>query len=177
MHAESILSVIQMQLAQPLAHNIIADILVNWEEELYEVDESIGQVHICIDAFGPRDNNIPVMSITTRDGTASGGTQGDFNPKPSPDQFSFTSVNLSRMCTNIAIVNDNHLENTTETFFVDLSFACGGPDSRAIVLPTTEVTIQDNDGRCCLVFRYTYCVNIILLPLPLFRNHNWIFGP
>ena len=165
MHAESMLSVIQLQLPQLwaqlfIANNIIADILVTWEQDLYEVHESIGQAHICINVFGVRDIDVPIMSITTRDGTASGGTQGDFNPKPSPDlvQFSFTSVNPSRMCTNIAIVNDNHLENTTETFFVDLSFACGGPDSRAIVLPTTEVTIQDNDGRCCLVLGTTIVI-------------------
>ena len=129
----------------------MAEILVTWEQDLYEVNETIGQVHLCVNVFGLFDINIPPLSITTRDGTASGGIQADFIPTPSPDQVSFTISNLSRMCTNITIVNDNHLESTTENFFVNLSFACSEPQSRVIVLPTTEVNIQDNDGRCCIV--------------------------
>ena len=125
---------------------------MTWEQDLYEVDESIGQVHLCVKVSGRFDINIPPLSITTMDGTASGGIQGDFIPTPSPDQLSFTISNPSRMCTNITIVNDNHLESTTENFFVNLSFACTEPQSRVIVPnSTTKVTIQDNDGRCCLV--------------------------
>ena len=128
---------------------------MTWEQDLYEVDESIGQVHLCVNVSGPLNVNTPLLSITTRDGTASAGNQGDFIPKPSPDQLSVTiSSNSNRICTNITIVNDNNLENTIESFSVDLSFACGDLEtlSRTIVLPnSTQVTIQDDDGKGCLI--------------------------
>ena len=94
---------------------------------------------------------LPALVIVTRDGTASqigSNIQQDYITTTTPNEFIFSSTNMGSVCTNIAIVSDNLLEQTIEDFFADLVFAAGSEPDRVIVSPaTTEVDIIDDDSK------------------------------
>lgn len=127
--------------------------MIGWEEVLYEVSESVGQASVCaVVVQGSLAVTLPELNIVTRDGTATRGgvigVQQDYISQPTPGQFVFSSAGPSRMCTNIAIVDDSLLELTTEDFFADLSFNVGEEPGRVRISPaTTEVDIIDNDRK------------------------------
>ena len=130
-----------------------AVVVIGWEEELYVVDESVGQAQLCASVReGSLAVTLPSLNIATRDGTASQGGPGvlqDYIPTPTPDQFVFSVANKVRMCTNTPIVDDILLELTIEDFFADLSFTAGEEPDRVTIMPrTTEVDIRDSDRKC-----------------------------
>ena len=131
----------------------LAVVVIGWEEELYEVDESIGQAQLCaIVRESSLAVTLPPLNIATGGETASEGGLGlsqDYIPIPTPDQFVFSVANKVRMCTNTPIVDDILLELTIEDFFADLSFTAGEEPDRVTIMPrTTKVDIRDNDGKC-----------------------------
>ena len=159
---------------------LLADVVIGWERERYEFDESAGQSRFCASVLeGTLAVILPELNIVTRDGTASRGglgVQQDYIPMPTPDQFVFSSTNMGSMCTNIPIVNDNVLEQTIEDFFADLFFAIGSEPDRVTISPlTTEVDIIDNDSKCgshCAVYINTNFNSVSLFS----RHHYWIPG-
>ena len=129
-----------------------AVVVIGWEEELYVVNENVGQAQLCaIVHEGSLAVTLPSLNIVTRNGTASpgNGVPQDYIPTPTPDQFVFSAADMGRMCTNIPIVDDLLLELTIEDFFADLSFTAGEEPDRVTIMPgTTEVDIRDNDRKC-----------------------------
>ena len=135
-----------------LIPNLPAEIVLGWVQDLYSVNEDVGQARLCAGIlFGSLAVALPQLNVATRDGTASrggGGVQQDYIPTPTPNQFRFSSNNMGDMCTNIPIVDDLVLEMTVEDFFADLSFNAGEEPERVRILPaTTEIDITDNDGK------------------------------
>ena len=135
-----------------LIPNLPAEIVLGWVQDLYSVNEDVGQARLCAGIlFGSLAVALPQLNVATRDGTASrggGGVQQDYIPTPTPNQFRFSSNNMGDMCTNIPIVDDLVLEMTVEDFFADLSFNAGEEPERVTISPaTTEIDITDNDGK------------------------------
>ena len=126
--------------------------MIGWVAESYQFSENAMQARICA---AVRDGSLavtlPALGIDLRDGTASRGTQTitqDYIPTPTPDDFIFTSTNMSPLCTTIPIVSDNLLEKTIEDFFADLAFAAGNIQDRVTISPAeTRVDIIDDDRK------------------------------
>ena len=134
----------------------IADVVIGWERELYQFNESAMQARVCATVLsGSLAVTLPALGIVTRDGTASqsgSNVQQDYIPTPTPNEFIFSSTNMGPVCTNIAIVNDNLLEQTIENFFADLVFAASsGPDQVTVSPATTQVDIIDDDSKYCII--------------------------
>ena len=129
-------------------------IVIGWNQELYEVEESVEQASLCAMIFeGSLAVTLPPLNIAIRDGTSQGGAgpsvQQVYIPTPNPDQFIFSVADVGPICTNIIIMEDLVLELTLEDFFADLSFTAGDEPERVTISPvTTEVNIRDNDCEC-----------------------------
>ena len=133
----------------------IADVVIGWEREFYEFNEGAMQAHVCATVLsGSLAVTLPALGIDTRDITASqsgSNVQQDYIPTPTPNEFIFSSMNMGRVCTNIAIVSDRLLEQTVEDFFADLAFPAGSEPDRVTVSPaTTRVDIIDDDSKDCI---------------------------
>ena len=115
------------------------EIVVGWDKTIYTISESgMQDIELCIlIKSGNLAVDIPLLEITFTEGSA----LQDEDFFEINQNFSFTNISESRMCTTVGIVDDDLYENPEE-FFANITTNA----SRVIILPiTTVVIIEDND--------------------------------
>ena len=129
--------------------------MVGWEQETFQVDESVGQARICLlirqGTLSPYVTYLAV-DFTTRDGTASRGDHGvqqDYIPEPVPRfiiVFQYDDP-LILDCINVPIIDDTTFDSAVnETFYVDIRLAAN--IDRVTISPSTVlVSITDNESK------------------------------
>ena len=133
---------------------------MGWEQSSYETSEAAGSVTVCANLTGQIERSVSVTAAST-DGTATGGelamllyyvcgftlsfcstAPADYTAVLAP--LEFTALNADQpQCIDIAITNDNVLEND-ENFVLQLSTE----DTAVDLSPSsTTVTITNDDSE------------------------------